>query len=175
MKLVLSFLFALFIVMPALTQDGPIEEGWKNIRVFETKRDEIEKRFGKPTSLDDGLMIYNTADGNLVVVYSEGPCVKSTFGRGIYKVERGTVIDYEVYFKQPLPLLELKRKPDDYSRRPDDHRIGVITYFHREGGIWITAFERDKKELVSGLWFMPTFQQKKHYSCDESKRSMKAR
>ncbi len=148
-------------------QQQSIEQGWKNIKVFQTKRADVEKRFGMPTTPDEGHMVYRTPDGNVVIVYSEGPCSNATFARGIYSLEKDTVIEYNVYLKKPWPLSELTWKKEDYGRVKSSHFPDLYHYNNTAGDVWITTRITDGTEMIQSFWFRPTSEQTKRFRCKE--------
>ena len=164
MKRVLPLL--LLVASSTFAQDRPIESGWRNIKVFETRRADVEKLLGKPNpDIDKIYTVYSTPDGTVTIVYSDTPCSVAPGEKGDFKVEKDTVIDYRVSFEKPFPLLELKWKKEKYKRSEDPHRSEVFVYDDPLQGISITTGFVDGTEMVGSFWFRGSGEQERQYRC----------
>ena len=160
-------LFLICCLFPKVfAQNTTIEDGWKNILPFVTKRDQVEEILGKPQpSTDKIYTVYPTPEGHVAVVYSEKPCSAAPGGKGEYKLEENTVLQYIVTPKTPSPFSELKWKKDHYEPAEDPHHLNVVVYFSRGDGIAITTGIIDGVRIVGQFRFYGSPEQKDHFRC----------
>lgn len=162
MKIQLALLLILFWGFSTCS----IENGWKGIKVFETNRDFIEKRFGTSKN-DSNQAIYDTEDSFIRVIYSKGNCadLKSSYGR--YKLEKGIAMYYWVNLKKHISVSDLNWNKRLYKRVEDRHVIDDVHYFSREKGITITATtDENDIEFVHSISYSPTASQYESYKCE---------
>lgn len=162
-----GILFVLLLAASsAIAQEANIENGWKKIKVFETKRSEVEKLLGKANpDFSKIYTVYSTPEGTVAIVYSDTPCTIAPGEKGDFNVEKDTVLDYHVSFEKPFPLSELNWKKENYKRSPDPHRLDVFAYDNPSEGVWITTGFVDGTEMVGSLWFRGTDEQKRRCQC----------
>lgn len=169
MKEMIRTIFVLVVISTSLYvygQESSIEGGWKKIKVFETKRSEVEKIFGMPgKELNKIYTTYATPEGNVAIIYSNEPCDGTESNKTHYNLEKDTVMDYRVYLKKPIPLSELKWRKGGYRRVADPHRLDIFIYDNRVDGVWVTVGLVDEIEMAGSLWFYSSDQQKCRYRC----------
>lgn len=144
-----------------------IEGGWLGIKVFETSREEVEKRLGKPTEEDSGLVRYETNDALFRFYYSAEPCSDSETLTGGFNVKKGIVLQYSVVPKNELRIDELDWKAENYNRIEDQHTRNFVHYFNRRDGIDVEASKtgKEKHEIVTTIDFRRTTEQTAKYGC----------
>ncbi len=146
-----------------------IENGWKRIAVFKSTRADVEKALGKP--LPDSISgdaVYQTSEGNVVVVYPRIPCSDPASRRSEFALSEGTVIEYTVYPKEAIPLTALQWNKDDYAPTKSSHYSNTYHYTNTSGNIWISTRTKDDVELVQSIWFTNTVEQRKRFRCRKS-------
>jgi len=164
--IVVSIILAAFRVHG---QEQSIEDGWKGIKVFKTTRAIVEKLLGEPSPESGKVFtIYPHPEAHVSVIYSNSRC-SAVPNAATYDLEKGTVLEYMVNLRTPIPLADLKWKKDDYGGGPDKHRLGLHHYTNTDGSVWITTRMIDGKELVQGYWFNNTLEQRKSHSCEKKK------
>lgn len=167
MRLMSYILAICFLCLAIFGQETCIESGWKGLKVFYTKRGEVERLLEKPFK-DEGETIYRTKDAIVSIVFSETPCTNATFGRGAYSVEKNTIIQYQVDLLQSIPLSELKWNKSDYERYEDPHMLGLIHYGNPKANLsFTTRSDKNKVEQVGGFRFYATKQQLDDFRCKE--------
>jgi hypothetical protein len=162
MKTILAAIVIQVASVFALAQEQPIEKGWKNIKLFESKRSDLEKTLGKGYEGFGGAeTTYGEKNEPVWVFYSKGPCAGTVEKPG-YNIEKDTVTSYTHYFFKDMPLTELKWNPSDYSRDPSGN---AVWYTNKKQGIVVVTIVGSDKEWVALVGYGPTEEQKKKYLC----------
>ena len=162
----LSF-FVITFASVVLGQRTSIENGWNGIRVFSNNRNDVEKILGIPIANDDKIYtVYSSKDARVAIVFSGVPCKRAVGGKGDFKLPEGTVIEYTVSLKSPVPLFEFDWKKDIYSSSIDPHRPNVKSYYNSREGVWLTTELIDGQEMLGRIWFLATDNQKRQYRCN---------
>ena len=167
MKSVYLAAMVLLLSISALAQPDPIEDGWKGIKLFETRRQQVEKLFGPPKSTTSKLYtVYPTSEGTVAIEYSAEPCTDAPAKRGEFNIEKDTVISFVVTPAKPFPLSELNSAKDLSDRPRDQHRLGYFLIGNRKNRIGIsTRLEEDGTERAVQIVFAPTVEQIRQHQC----------
>ena len=152
----MKFLLLLtLLATPVFCQSLPIERGWKRIKVFKTDRRYVEKILGgsNPRTVNSEVS-YSTKDGLFHFVYAVSPC--SDKGDGRFRVPKGTVLEYNIFFKNGIALSEFKWNSKLYERSPSPDQPGIYYYNNLENGIMFSTDIRDGVEKVLVVYFNRT-------------------
>ena len=87
------------------------EDGWKQIKPLKSDRSFVDNVLGvAELDQNDGFYRYVTPDSVIRVAYSIGPCLEDNSypgnNRGEYDVAEWTVLHYEIFFRNPVPIKE---------------------------------------------------------------------
>ena len=146
-----------------------LEDGWKGVKVFHTKRAEVEAIFGKGESISNGMFVsYSTDKAQIVFIFSDKPCSNRSSNRGSYQFEEGTVIEYWVNLKKPLLLNKLNDAKEDFASSGSARSSDIKEYSNTSGNILFTTKLEDGNEVVQRLWYMSTVTQRKQFRCSDS-------
>jgi hypothetical protein len=150
-------------------QTTKLESSWKNIKVFKTTRDEVEKLLGKPVDRD-GKISYETADALIYIYYSGAPCGNSDiYGQG-YNIPKDTVFSYRVILRKEVKVSELEWDENSYQQEQDEQHLPEYAYYYNaKAGIYITTVKTDLQDntyqIVKSIEFGRTKEQDIEYKC----------
>jgi hypothetical protein len=161
-----KIILTLILILLLYSQQFEVEKGWKEIKVFQTNRTQIENILGKPEK-EDYEVTYQTNDNWIKVIYSNEPCSDVKTKKGRNNFEKDTVIEYEVFFYKDIEISDLKFDKDKYERFQDPHLLNLIYYDNVIKGITITAFNTGEIERVSYITYLPTKEQGLQFHCKE--------
>lgn len=158
---------ALFTFINFASFRSGLEDGLQGIKVFETQRAEVEKRFKGSRNEEDGYVKYLTDEFFIKVIYSTEPCSAPGTVSGGFKVPKNTVLEYNLRPREDLLLKDLDYQPSLYSRYEDGHVIGFINYYNKRDEIRITTFMtgHQKIEKVRSISFGRTADQASAFAC----------
>lgn len=145
--------------------EAQIENGWKGIKVLETKREAVEKLLGKPK--ETGIRVkYETEDAYIEVMYSAEPCSSDGY-LNKFKVDRNTVLEYEVNLKEIIEVTKFDWNKADYTKATDgEGLLNWIYYDNLKLGISVGAvIDDDNVEKVRRISFNRTTEQVQKFSC----------
>jgi hypothetical protein len=147
----------IMLTSTALGQDRPIEEGWKGIKVFQTKRADIEKLYAEKPVQSGEAVEFSSDKEVVVVIFSGAPCTLSSKGTILYSFEKDTVIHYGVYLLKPIVISQLNWAKKDYVRRQDDYHSSHVRYINKSTGVDIGVLidHVSGLEQVIGFRFYP--------------------
>ncbi|MFM9905833.1 MAG: hypothetical protein ACKVQJ_14820 [Pyrinomonadaceae bacterium] len=151
--------------------DFNLEDGWKGIKVFESKRTDVIQALGNPVDEKGGEARFETSDAFVRVLFANEPCSNIDSITGGYNVEKGTTLQYEVRPKKELLLDQLNWKKDRYERFRDSHVRNFIHYYDSQDGVRLVAelMEYGESENVRTIYFERTLEQVTKFEC-KSKR-----
>ncbi len=159
-----SLLF-LGIFLIAFSQDWAVENGWQEIKVFQTNRSQVEKILGKPQK-EDFETTYSTEDVVVNVIYSDMRCGDSKRLKAKYDLPAETVLHYEVRFLKDIDFSQLILQRENYEYVQDFHLLNLSYYSNLKKGITITIFNSDGNERVSSIKYLPTKEQMTQFKCE---------
>lgn len=144
-----------------------IEDGWEGIRVFKSRRADVEKVFGKP--YDEGVEAWYRKDGVVVgFVYSTIPCTPESY-TGSFNLPPETVISYSVALGKGIPLSKIEWAKKDYERWVNDHRPRQVEYFNSKAGVRFTSIANDEwGEVVGNVEFERTAELEEKFKCSKA-------
>jgi hypothetical protein len=93
-RMVTSVLLIIYLSITGYSQFIIFEDGWKGIKIFETTRSEIEKKFGISKNRN-AADVFTTGDEALSVIFSTNPCTITLRGRRIFNPDVASIIGYE--------------------------------------------------------------------------------
>lgn len=144
-----------------------LEKGWEGIKVLESSRADVEKKLGKPTKEEDGLIWYENEDAYFRFLFSDGPCVAPDTLLGGFNVKQGIVVQYEVRPKKTLTIGELGLDLNLFKRFEDPEVLQFSHYDDSRDAISITAFKMSvaSKEIIRTVYYNRTTEQVRKFSC----------
>lgn len=146
-----------------------LEGGWSDIEPLRTEKTNVEKKLGV-TKTDASGYYYELGNGIVMRInFSTTPCAPVHYDRDKYDIPRNTVLDYVVYFNNPMLLSDLRFKPGEFSRRVDDHRPTDYVLVNEKAGITIVGYYRQDLigEYVSQIYFKPNLSIKEKRRCKD--------
>ncbi|GEM_PF-7057381 len=155
-----------------------LEDGWLGIKVFETRREEVEKRLGKPKEEDKWRVIYETDEALFQFFFSREPCRQpyvppenfiigsSALAEG-FNVLKNTVLEYSIVPKKSLRTDEIEWDRKKYTRTEDTHLRNAVHYRNDKDGIYIEAnnFKDERGETVRKIYFQRSADHVAKYRC----------
>jgi hypothetical protein len=161
---VISIILVIVLLSPFASCQR-IENGWKEIKPLKTSKAAVEKILGHVEPDQYGYFGYQLGDEVFVQInYTTKPCQASSVGRGDYAVPKDTVLRYDVRFRKPIKLSDLKYRRQDYVRQTDAHSEGQFVLINRNGGVMITG-ETNGSDLVNVIYFTPSTDDKEKFKC----------
>lgn len=161
----MSIMFILALVSSTVVFGGKLEDGWKGIKPLRSDVVSVEKILGKPDIDANGFYRYRDGENFVRVNYSTKPCEESMFGRGMYNVPAGTVLNYEVHVDPALKLSDVDFDRAKYYRDTSGDVVERVLYVNGSAGVWITVGVRDGIEYVAGFTFWPSNDDKTRLKC----------
>ena len=140
-----------------LAQDRPIEDGWRGIKVFQTKRADIEKLFAEKPIQNENAMRFSSEEDVIEVIFSGTPCTLSSKGTIFYNFEKDTVISYSVGLLKPILVSQLKWLKKGYDRWEDNYHRVNVNYRNETIGVDVNVLidRSSGVEEVFGFRFYP--------------------
>jgi hypothetical protein len=162
------FLLLVLFATPTFARMSPIEEGWKSIKVFKANRNIVEKILAVPSEkIISTETSYRTKDEIFHFVYSASPC--SNKGDGRFNVSKDTVIKYEIFFRNGIPLSELKWNKKLYKRSQSSDQLGVFYYGNTSKGVLLETRFQDDVEKVFVVHFDGSAKEASRLTCKQYK------
>jgi len=128
-----------FLLLTLIAMESPQADSWHGMVPLHSKRPDVEKILGPPTSDSKAkdAADYRTDNERVFVLYSTGGCrVKSN---NSWNVQAGTVISFSVYPDRKPRFADLKLDESKYKKTRDPELPDYTYYKDDENGIFITV------------------------------------
>lgn len=169
MKGVLSCLVLCVLAINCFAQN--LEDGWKDIKRFQTSKSTVDSLLGTPIIDSNGYNNYRTKEAFVQINYSSAPCgidpKHPGIHRGRYNVPEATVLDMWVNLAQPVKVSELQLDLSKYKKDTSGDVLNVVYYYLAFKGFSISAQIRDGIEYAGRFEYRALEKDKKTYPCPE--------
>jgi len=145
-----------------------VDDGWKGIVLFKTKKAVVYAKFGKPKIYDKGYKMYKTNEALEQINYSSAPCEVELkhpgIKRGEFNIPEGTVLDMWVNFVHTVLPADLNIDLQKFRRDTTGHILNKGTYYG-SNGLSIHVQIYDGKEFVYKITYRSSTTDKEKYVC----------
>lgn len=158
-------LILLILVFNLVGTCQSIDDGWKGIKPFVSNKASVEKLLGTPTIDNNGYYGYKYMGIGVQINYSTAPCIGDQYDRGKYTIPIDSVLSYVVNFNTPTKFSELKLSSEKFVEVKDEHMLGDVWHYSKNGAIAISSYSRDGEEFVGQIIVNASKQDKEKFLC----------
>jgi len=143
--------------------------GWRGLRPLRSTEQEVEAMLGKGEAEGLGYRAFNGDGFKLRVYFSPGRCSGDTFGRPLYSIPKGKIIEYVVYFKEPIALSSLHFNRSNYKVVPDPENPYRFVLRSPSDEVIIMAGEVDGNEVFNQIVMRPSQKALSKLTCNTNR------